>query len=204
MDQTTTGQTNTNSSTSPVTPVTNATNSTYASTAGAGGSPDMSASSHAEEAKSRFNAALEEAKAGASALKDEAVTRASSYREQAKSTASSYRDQARNTGDSWNADVRLKANELAVEGKARASGALAGLSRLVEENAAKIDENFGPQYGDYARTASRSIRDTADTLDRKSIDELENDARTFIREQPGTAVGMAAVAGFLVARMFRK
>ncbi len=155
-------------------------------------STGAASSSHAEEAKSRFNAALEEARAGASLLKEEAVTRAGAYR-----------DQARGKGENLTADARTKAADLAVEGKAKASGALLGLSRLVDENAAKIDENLGPKYGDYARTASRTLRDTADSLERKSVEELGGDARTFVREQPAAAVGLAALAGFVVARIFR-
>ncbi len=151
------------------------------------------ASPYTEEAKSRFNAALEEAKAGASALKEEAVTRASSYR-----------DQALDTGEHWSSEARTMAGDLAVEGKAKASGALLGLSRLVDENAAKIDANLGPKYGDYARSASQSLRETADTLERKSIEELGDDARTFVREKPAAAVGLAALVGFVVSRMFSK
>lgn len=150
-------------------------------------------SPHTEEAKSRFNAALEEAKAGASALKDEAKIRASAYRAQAK-----------DKGEHWTAEAKSKAGELADEGKAKASGALLGLSRLVDENAPRIDENLGPKYGDYARSASRSIRDTAESLDRKSVEELGEDARSFVREKPGAAVGLAALAGFFFARIFRK
>jgi hypothetical protein len=32
---------------------------------------------------------------------------------------------------------------------------------------------------------------------------LGNDAREFVRKSPGTAVGLAALAGFLFARLFR-
>ncbi len=149
--------------------------------------------SHTEEAKSRFNAALEEAKAGAHALKEEAVTRANSYA-----------GQARDTGEHWSSDARTMAGDLCNEGKAKASGALFGLSQLVEENAGVIDDNLGPKYGDYARNASRSIRGTAESLERKSVEELGDDARTFVREQPAAAVGIAALAGFLFARVFRK
>lgn len=149
-------------------------------------------SGHTEEAKSRFNAALEEAKAGASALKDEAANRVSGYREQ-----------VRDTGEHWSTEARGKAGDFAVEGKAKASGALLGLSRLVDENVATIEQNLGPQYGDYARNASRSLRSTAESLERKSVEELGEDARTFVRDQPAAAVGMAALAGFLVSRIFR-
>lgn len=157
------------------------------------GSVPQPASPHTEEAKSRFNAALEEAKAGATALKEEAVTRASTYR-----------DQALDTGEHWSTEARTKASDLAVEGKAKASGALLGLSKLVDENAAKIDENLGPKYGDYARSASQSLRETADTLERKSVEELGDDARTFVREKPAAAVGLAALVGFVVSRIFSK
>ena len=154
---------------------------------------DLGATPEGSEARSRFNAALEEAKAGASALKDEAWTRANSYR-----------DQARGRSRDLSVDARTKAGELAGEGKMKASGALHGLSQLVDENAARIDENFGPQYGDYARNAGRQLREAADALERKSVEELGDDARAFVREQPGTAVGIAAVMGYVVARLFRK
>lgn len=148
---------------------------------------------HVEEAKSRFNAAIDEAKAGATALKEEAVERAASYR-----------DQAKGKGEHLSSDVKEKASELAVEGKAKASGALIGLGKLVDDNAPVIDEKFGPKYGDYARTASRSIQETGEKLDQKSLEELGEDAREFVRTKPAAAIGIAAAAGFLIARLFRK
>jgi ElaB/YqjD/DUF883 family membrane-anchored ribosome-binding protein len=74
----------------------------------------------------------------------------------------------------------------------------------VAENAATLDDRFGTRYGDYARSASRSLQETAAKLDNKSIEDLGNDAREFVRKSPGTAVGLAAIAGFLFARMFRR
>jgi ElaB/YqjD/DUF883 family membrane-anchored ribosome-binding protein len=155
---------------------------------------DMAAGSAATaEAKSRFNAALDEAKAGAAALGDEALHRAEEAREQARAQ-----------GEDMAGQARLKAGELAVEGKARASEALSGLSRVIDENAALVDEKFGPKYGEYALTASQSLQHSAQSLDEKSVDELAEDAREAIRKSPATAVGLAALAGFLVARLFRR
>ena len=142
------------------------------------------------EAKSRFNAALEEAKAGASALKSETAVRAQEYGAQAKDQAAVYADKA-----------KVKAGDLAVEGKAKASEALAALSRMVSDNAAKIDESFGAQYGDYARSAAQSLQASADKIDQKSLEELGEDARTFVREKPGASVGIAVVAGLVLARL---
>lgn len=144
------------------------------------------------EAKSHFNAAVDEARAAASALKADA-----------KERASSYRDQARAKGDDWTVEAKSKAGELANEGKARASSALSSVSRMVFDSADSIDEKLGPKFGDYARSASQSLQSTAERLDNKSLEELGEDARQFVREKPAAAVGIAAVAGFLLARIFR-
>lgn len=145
------------------------------------------------EAKSHFNAAVEEAKAGASALKSEA-----------KDRAAGYKTKAQGKGTEWKGEAKVKAGDLARDGKTRASGALVGLSKAAADNASVIDEKLGVKYGDYARTASRSLQETAERLDNKSVDELTEDAREFVRKSPGTAVGLAALAGFLVARALRK
>ena len=150
-------------------------------------------STNTGEAKSRFNAALDEAKAGTAALVDEAKARASTGRTKAKANA-----------DDWTADAKVKAGELAVEGKHKASDALVGLSSMIDENAALLDEKFGAKYGDYARNASRSLRETATSIEEKSYEELGEDAREAVRKSPAAAVGVAALAGFFVARLFRR
>ena len=100
--------------------------------------------------------------------------------------------------------AKTKAGQLASDGKSAASDALASLGKTVGDTAEKIDERFGEQYGDYARTASRSLAETSAKLEAKSVDELGEDAREMVRKSPAIAVGVAAVAGFLLARMFRK
>jgi len=146
-----------------------------------------------EEAKSRFNAALEEARAGAALLGAEARERAGAYGVQ-----------ARERGDDWTMEAKTKAAELAYEGKARASEALSGLGKLVGDNAGAIDERLGRQYGDYARSASKSLQSGAARLDQKSVEQLGDDARELVRKSPAAAVGLAALAGFLLARLFRR
>jgi ElaB/YqjD/DUF883 family membrane-anchored ribosome-binding protein len=148
--------------------------------------------SHTAEAKSRFNAALDEAKAGAAELAAEAKERSASYRETAKARS-----------ENWTGEAKAKAGELAAEGKTRASDALSQFGKFVGENAGTIDEKLGAKYGDYARSASRNLQETATKLDNKSVDEIGEDAREFVRKSPGLAVGLAAVAGFMLARLFR-
>lgn len=148
---------------------------------------------HNSEARSHFNAALDEAKAGAAALKGDA-----------KDRAATYADDARSRGEDLASEARAKAAILAAEGKNKASEALVGLSRVVDDNVTVIDDKLGQKYGDYARSASRSLQETADTLQSKSVDELGQDAREYVRQNPGKSVGIAVVAGYLLSRLLRR
>ncbi len=167
--------------------------STDAAGAAVGSAEAQTTTGGKEEAKSRFNSALDEAKAGAQALRGEASQRAGAYKEQAKVKGSEYAEQA-----------KAKGGELAVEGKHKASEALTSLSRVVAENAAKIDDNLGPKYGDHARNAARGLQDAATHIDTKSYEELGDEAREFVRKNPGLSVGIAAFGGYILARMFRR
>lgn len=150
-------------------------------------------------AKSRFNAALEEAKAGAAALRTEAGERAAAYRSQARSQSEDWVAEAKTYG----VQAKDKAGELAVDGKGKIAEALLALGRAVFDTAPTVDDKLGAKYGDYARTASRSLTEASAKLDAKSIDELGDDAREFVRKSPGLAIGIAAVGGFMLARLFR-
>ncbi|QQN75909.1 hypothetical protein JD971_15390 [Croceicoccus sp. YJ47] len=154
---------------------------------------------HKTEAKSRFSNALNEAKAGAAALKAEAFDRGNQYKERANEKGDQFKGDAAAYGD----QAKAKASDYAYQGKAKASEGLTSLSRMINDNAATLDEKLGPKYGDYARSASRSLEEQAAKLDSKSIEELTEDTRTYIRSNPGTAVGIAAATGYMLARLFR-
>ncbi len=151
------------------------------------------------EAKSRFNAALEEAKAGAAALKAEGRDRAATYRDQAKGKGDDWVSEAK----AYGADAKVKGRELADEGKVKAGEGLRSLSKMVNDNAHQVDEKLGAKYGDYARSASKSLDGYATKLDEKSVDDLVEDGREFVRKSPGKAIGIAAVVGFMLSRLFR-
>jgi hypothetical protein len=51
--------------------------------------------------------------------------------------------------------------------------------------------------------ASSSINSLASTLDERSVDDLIEDARTFVQRSPAAAIGVAAVLGFAIARVVR-
>lgn len=161
------------------------------------GTESTTATNHVADARSRFGKAVEEARAGAEALRDEALERGAAYKERITSTTGSLTEDARAYAD----QAKEKAASIAREGKTRASDALAAVGRTIADTAGTVDEKLGPQYGNYARNAARWTQETAAKLESKEFSELGEDVKEFVRKSPGLAVGIAAVAGFALARM---
>lgn len=161
--------------------------------------PQGATTDHRTEARGRFNAALQEARAGAAALRSDAADRAAAYRSQARSQSDAWVADAKAYGE----QARGRAGELATDGKGKLAEAIAAFGRAVSDTAPTVDDKLGAKYGDYARTASKSLQDYSARLDNRSVEELGEDAREFVRKSPGLAIGMAAVGGFLLARLFR-
>ena len=80
---------------------------------------------------------------------------------------------------------------------------LSTLSQIVNETVGQIEEKLGPQYGEYARSASQALDRYAQTLTNKDPDELVEDVRSFVRKSPGVALGAAAVVGFSLVRLLK-
>ncbi|WP_298197424.1 hypothetical protein [Novosphingobium sp.] len=153
----------------------------------------------AKDAKAKFAKAIEEAKAGASALGTQVQDTAGAYREKMVDQGEALIEEAKAAAG----QAKEKAAALAQEGKARAVDGIATVSKLVAENAPVIDEKLGAKYGDYARSAAKSLDETAAKLEAKDLGELGDDAREFVRKSPALAVGIAAAFGFFVSRLFR-
>lgn len=166
--------------------------------------PTATTGTEADNARNHFTKAMDEARAGAQALAEGCRDKVNQTRTEWTAGARTRSDEAMEKANAFAADARTKATEVALEGKARTSQAMVGLSRLLDDNVSLIDEKVGPKYGDYARSASKSMQDAAARLDEKTLDELGEDAREFVRNSPGVAIGMAVAAGFLVGRMFKK
>jgi len=151
-------------------------------------------------AKGHFAKAVEEAKAGAQALGKEAQERAGEVRDK----LAQQKDDLSAKGREKSSEAKDMAYDYAVQGKAKATEGMQKFGKLVEDNAAMIDEKLGVQYGNYARSAAATINDTATKLDEKSLEDMGEDVKTFVREKPALAVGIAAVLGFMLARLFRR
>ncbi|HEY6916188.1 MAG TPA: hypothetical protein VI381_00960 [Allosphingosinicella sp.] len=118
-------------------------------------------------------------------------------------TASGIRGQIHRGAQSLKSQASDKARTYAMDGKARASDKLDDLSRIVEDTARSIDERLGSEYGDYARKAATFVSDFSSSIRDKDVDELVDDARSFIRKSPAAAIGVAAVVGFTLVRLVK-
>jgi ElaB/YqjD/DUF883 family membrane-anchored ribosome-binding protein len=161
--------------------------------------PATKAAAATSDAKAKFTKAIEDAKASATALTAEAKAKAEGYRDQLSAKSTDWVEEAKDIAG----QAKGRAADLAVEGKAKASDAIATLGKLVGDNAKTIDEKLGTRYGDYARTAARTMQESAAKLDSKDLNELGDDAKEFVRKSPGLAVGIAAAFGFVLARLFK-
>jgi len=97
--------------------------------------------------------------------------------------------------------VADKARQFVDDGKSRATGALDQLVQMLNDAAAQVDDKLGGQYGDYARNAATQVQGFAESVRAKDTDALIEDARGFIRQSPGVAIGVTAALGFAVARL---
>lgn len=96
-----------------------------------------------------------------------------------------------------------KARGFADDGKERATGLLDEVSQVIDEAAESIDRRFGADYGEYAHRASGAVSSLAGKLRDRTVDDLIDDTRDFVRKSPGIAIGIAAVAGFMLVRLIK-
>jgi ElaB/YqjD/DUF883 family membrane-anchored ribosome-binding protein len=89
------------------------------------------------------------------------------------------------------------------DGKARATGLLDDFSEVIADAARSVDSKFGEDYGEYAHKAAGAVSSFADTMRAKSVDDIVDDTREFVRKSPGIAIGIAAVAGFALMRVIK-
>jgi ElaB/YqjD/DUF883 family membrane-anchored ribosome-binding protein len=132
------------------------------------------------------------ARASAGGAREHLMREAANLKDQAADKASQIRDQATDTARGY-----------AEEGKARATGALDSVSKLIGDGASHVDEHRGEAYGDYARRAADAVSSFSDTLREKDVEELVDDMRDFVRKSPALAIGAAAAAGFVIARLIK-
>lgn len=117
----------------------------------------------------------------------------------AKGRASQWKDEASKYAD----QASVRAKDLATEGKTRTAGAMGSFAQMIEDAAPQVGEKLGAQYGDFARSAAKTVSGLATSLENQDVDELVTTTRDFVKKSPAVAIGTAAVVGFVLARMFK-
>ena len=115
----------------------------------------------------------------------------------------SFRERAAGRAGEVKGQVSEKAMAFAETGKVRASSALDEVARMIGDTAGKIDDQIGAGYGDYARKAADAVSGASATLRDKDVDQLLDEARDLVRKSPAVAIGVAAAAGFALARILK-
>jgi ElaB/YqjD/DUF883 family membrane-anchored ribosome-binding protein len=88
-------------------------------------------------------------------------------------------------------------------GKGRATGLLDEFSEVIKDAARSVDERLGADYGRYAHQAADAVSGFSGRVREKSVDDLLDDTRDFVRKSPAVAIGIAAVAGFALMRVIK-
>ena len=96
-----------------------------------------------------------------------------------------------------------RARGFADDGKKQATDFLQTVAQIVSDAAGSVESRLGSQYAGFGNRASDSINSLASSLDERSVDDLIDDARSFVKRSPVIAVGVAAVVGFAIARVVR-
>ncbi len=99
------------------------------------------------------------------------------------------------------------AKSAASSGKDMAADAVRGLAEAARQMAGKLDDGktdgSNAKAADLARKAADTMETFSGRLREKDIEEIADDARTAVRNNPVIAVGAAAVIGFALARFLK-
>ena len=109
------------------------------------------------------------------------------------------------------ADIAAKAGSSAKSaastGKDYAAEAVHGLADAARQMASKLDdgkaEGGNAKAAEFARKAADGMDKFSTKLRDKNVDEIAEDARSVVRQNPAIAVGAAAIIGFALARFLK-
>lgn len=101
------------------------------------------------------------------------------------------------------APLKNPVQSLVDQGKAQVTSALDGVVEVVHDLAARLDDSGIGPAADYVRKAAETVAIWSRSVDGKSLEDLADDTRVFVRRNPGVAVAIAVAGGFLAARYVR-
>ena len=94
-----------------------------------------------------------------------------------------------------------KVTQFADNGKNQIATKLTDVAEVIESIAGSADEQYGPSVGQYVHRAASAVSTAAEELRNRSVDDLVSGSRYLIQNNPGLAIGTAALLGFAAARI---
>lgn len=188
---------------------------------GSGLSGDLKSAT--ETAKSDFRSATDTASRDFGALKDQAASDLANLKSQAGSDLSTLKNQAADQLQTLKAQAQEQLGEVTEKAKSYATeqvsqlterarsfanekkGTAAQQLKGVADVAGRIAEDLreheqGRAVAPYADSIVSGLRQLADTVENRSVDDFVGMVRDFGRRQPAAFLTVAAIAGFAVSR----
>ena len=124
-------------------------------------------------------------------------------KEAEKGTVTKAKERIKDEASNLKTQATQQAREYATQGKDKATGAIKDVSAAMDDAAKSVDERLGESYGEYARMAAGAVSSFAEKIEAKDVDDMVRDVENFVRRSPAIAIGIAAVAGFAIARLVK-
>lgn len=99
--------------------------------------------------------------------------------------------------------VQARLLDLAEDGKNELAKGFDGLVSVANEMAARVERSGIGALSGVAWQAAGVLADIQKGLRDRPVDELLDDGRALIRREPGLAMGVAMLAGFVAVRLFK-
>ncbi len=89
------------------------------------------------------------------------------------------------------------------DGKLQLAGTLDGLVQAAHEFAAKLEGGAGGPVADIAKRVAGTVSEWQQSIETKSVEDLLDAGRDFVRQSPMLSMTLSVAAGFLVSRMLK-
>lgn len=120
-----------------------------------------------------------------------------------KGTMAKAKERFKDEASSLRTQATEQARDYATQGKDKATDAIKDVSAAMDDVAKSVNRRLGENYGEYARRVAGVVATFAEKLESKEVDDMLRDAEAFVRRSPVIAIGVAAVAGFAIARLVK-
>jgi hypothetical protein len=141
-----------------------------------------------DNGSSHTGSGMEAAKENAEQLKERVKDRAADLKRKAEDTVQ---------------DMGARARSAAHEQKNVAAERVGGVAHALRVASDDLRERGQPMVAEYSRHAAEGLESMAQSLSRRSVDDLVGGIEDFARQRPVAFLGGAMVAGFALARLMK-